>query len=77
MTLYLRGREIDLNSMFLLTIAGTRSASNYGIALAEGLQRRRLKRNGLGFGAHKGIDERSAEPASAMEAAVSGFWERS
>lgn len=62
LTLYLRGREIDLNSMFLLTIAGTRSASNYGIALAESLGRdAALSGTVLVSGLTRGIDERSAE----------------
>lgn len=58
----MRGREIDLNSMFLLTIAGTRSASTYGIALAESFGRdAALSGTVLVSGLTRGIDERSAE----------------
>lgn len=62
LTLYLRGEKIDFNSMFLLTIAGTRSASDYGLALAEGLGRSAaLSGTVLVSGLGRGIDERSAE----------------
>lgn len=62
LTLYLRGEKIDFNSMFMLTIAGTRSASNYGLALAEGLGRSAaLSGMVLVSGLGRGIDESSAK----------------
>lgn len=62
LTLYLRGEEIDFNSSFLLTLAGTRSASDYGMALAESLGRdAALSGVVLVSGLGRGIDEKSAE----------------
>lgn len=61
LTLYARGRQIDFNSMFLLTIAGTRSASDYGIKLAAQLGRNAaLSGSILVSGLTRGIDEKSA-----------------
>lgn len=62
LTIYLKGQEIDFNSMFLLTIAGTRSASDYGLDLAEKLgEAAALSGTVLVSGLTRGIDEQSAE----------------